>query len=296
MTGAETVPPDLLDAFERRTSAAILANDLDALDAVVRARPRHAARRRAPACSSGTTRSARSAACAAASRRGRSSGSSTAPLATDAALLVSVSRYAGGGHGPADAAVAADRRPLADHRRPRHAPRAGARPLGVADGRRPALAGRVGGAARRADRRGQGPVRDQGLPRSAPATRPSSTRRGAETDARRRRSRDLLRGGASLRGHRPHRRVRVLHRRRQRALRHPAQRRAARARCPAARRAGRRPRSRPARPTSGSPPTPPARSGCRRRTRASGACARRTGSCRARACCRSRSRSTRSAG
>ena len=69
-----------------------------------------------------------------------------------------------------------------------------------------------------------------------------------------------------------------------------------RARSPAARRAVPRPPSPPARPRSASRPTPPGRCACPRRTRACGVCARPTGSCRARGCCRSRSPSTPSAG
>ena len=107
---------------------------------------------------------------------------------------------------------------------------------------------------------------------------------------------DLLRGGASLRG---------IARTDEFAYSiagdnahygTPAERRGARARCPAARRAVPRPRSRPARPRSAWRPTPPARSACPRRTRACGDCAPRTDSCLARGCCRWPSPSTRSAG
>ena len=69
--------------------------------------------------------------------------------ATDVALLVSVSRYADGGTGLQTQLWQRIDGRLAHHRRARHAARAGARPLGLADRRRPALAGRVGGPARR---------------------------------------------------------------------------------------------------------------------------------------------------
>ena len=83
-------------------------------------------------------------------------------------------------HRPADPGLGAHRRSLAHHRRPRHPARAGARPLGVAHGRRPALAGRVGGRARRPHGRRQGSVRDQGLPHRR--GQPDVPRRGARRD------------------------------------------------------------------------------------------------------------------
>ena len=159
------------------------------------------------------------------------------------------------GHGPADAGVAADRRPVAHHGRPCDPAGAGVRPLGVAHRRRSALAGRVGRTARRPDRRGQGPVRDQGLPdrRGQPGL---PRRRAGRDDDGARGERPAARRRVTARD-RPHRRVRVQHRRRQRALRHPAQRRPARG---AARRLVERTglrRRRRGRPTSASPPTPP---------------------------------------
>lgn len=65
---------------------------------------------------------------------------------------------------------------------------------------------------------------------------------------------------------------------------------------PAGRRADRHPRSRPGRPTSALRPTPPGRCGCRPRTRGSGACVRRTGWCPGRASFPLLSRSIRSGG
>ena len=199
-------------------------------------------------------------------------------------------------HRAADAGVAAHRRALAHHRGARDRRARRLRPVGVAHGRRPALPGRVRGSARRAC---ASPSRTCSRSRATGSAR--ATRRGSR-GARRERQHapavlDLLRGGASVRGIARTDEFAYSHRRRQRALRHPAQRRRCRARCPAARRAGRPPPSPPARPTSASPPTPPARSACPASLPGPvGAAHDARARARGRACCRSRRRSTRSAG
>ena len=218
----------------------------------------------------------------------------TRRLADDCWLIVATSRYDGGGTGLQTQVWQLRRRAVADHRRARHRPHPQLRQGGLADGRRPALPGRVRRSPAGAARRGQGRVRRPRVP----------DRRGQPDVAARRRPRAPARPGGPrpAQGGRvgarpgPHGRARVLDRGREPALRHPRQRRRRRARSRAARRAVRRPRSRRARRTSGWPATPPGRSACPRATRACGGCARRTGWCRGRAWCRWRRRSTRSAG
>ena len=260
----------------------------------VRARPGRRCAATATACSSGTTPSARSAAPAAASRRACWTASSPAArrrLLADRRDLPLRGRR----HRAADAGVAAGRRPLAHHRRARHRPDAELRQVRVAHGRRPALPGRVRRSAAGAAGRGQGRVRRPRATGSARATRPGCATRPASASTPRRCSTCSRRGASvrglartdelaySIAGANPHYGT-------------PANGAVAGRAARAARPAGRRPRSPPGRRTSGWPATPPARSASRRATRACGGCAPRTGWCRGRAWCRSRRRSTRSAG
>ena len=211
-------------AYER----AILANDLDALDAVVRARRRHDARRCAPACSSGTTRSARSAALRGGVAPRAIERIEYRPLApTMSRCSSSVSRFVGRGHGPADAGLGARRRPLAHHRRPRHPARAAAS-TGRCGGRSATRSGRARGRGRWPDSRSRSRTcsRSRGTA-SAPATRPSSTRH-APRPRHAPAVTDLLRGGASLRGIARTDEFAYSIAGDNVALRHPAQRRTAR--------------------------------------------------------------------
>ena len=208
----------------------------------------------------------------------------------------SVSRFAGGGTGlQTQVWQRIDGRWLitAAHVTPA---RAGARPVGVAHGRRPALAGRVGGSARRAHAsrsRTCSPIKGYRIGAGNPtclddarAPRPRRRPRSPTCCAAGRRcaaspapTSSRTASPATTRTTAPRRTARVPGRAPGRLVE----------------RSGIRGRDRPGR-RSASPPTPPARSACPRRTRACGGCARRTGWCRGRGCCRSRSPSTRSAG
>ena len=120
---------------------------------------------------------------------------------------------------------------------------------------------------------------------SAPATRPGSAGGRRRARARRRRSSGCSTPAPTC-ADRPHRRVRLLAwpAPTPTTARRPT--RGPRAGSPAARRRARPARSRWATPPSGWAPTPAARSGCRRPTRASGASAPPTARCRATGCCR----------
>ena len=195
--GAETLPTDLLEAFTAYERA-IMANDLDVLDAAF-------------APGEGTMRGDAAGLLvghdAISAFRGVRGGVPPRvieriehrELAPDVALLVSVSRFAGGGTGlQTQLWERIDGRWLitAAHVTPA---RAGARPVRVAHGRRPALAGRVG--RRRSPdslsrskicSRSRATASVRATPRSSPKRAPRPTTAAAVTD--------LLRGGASLRG------------------------------------------------------------------------------------------------
>ena len=218
--GAETVPADLLEAFTAYERA-IMANDLDVLDAAF-------------APGAGTMRGDAAGLLvghdAISAFRGVRGGVPPRvieriehrALGPDAALLVSVSRFAGGGTGlQTQVWERIDGRWLitAAHVTPRAQALDRSVWRTVGD---PLWQGAWEGRARRPHGRRQGSVRDQGLPHRR--GQPGIPRRGARRDHDRGRGeRPAARRSVAAR-HRPHRRVRVQHRRRQRALRHPAQR------------------------------------------------------------------------
>jgi hypothetical protein len=248
--GAETVPTDLLEAFTAYERAIMRTISTCSTRLSLRARARCGGM--PPACSWDMTRSARSAGCAAGVPPRVIERLEHRELGPEVALLVSISRFAGGGTGlQTQIWERIDGRWLitAAHVTPRSQAldrsvwRTVGDPLwqGAWEG---ALAGLTVAVkdlfAIKGYRIGAG------NPAFLDEARAETTTAAVVTD--------LLRGGGVAARHRPHRRIRVQHRRRQRALRTPPN-----GALPGALRADpravRRPPSPPARPRSASRPT-----------------------------------------